>query len=342
MWDRYQRAVLLFFAIALFLAVAYVTRRALLLIWVSILVAVMLTPLVHRIHQIRIRNWQPSRGASVLILALVLFGILGLISVFFVPPILHDETQLEQQWPHRCADMMNWIHRHVPFGNHISLEQLKRSARDMLGNSFSVSAFGNHVVEILTMLLVAAYFIVDGPRAFHWLVGLFPVEDQPRIYSTLSRGGRRMQQWLAGQGLLMLIHGASATIVFAILRIKYFYALGVFAGIINIIPVLGPIITLVVAGAVAAISSVTKLIGVVIFYVIYHNVENAFLNPRIMEAKVRIPAVTVVVALVLGEAIAGIVGILISVPTAVLVSVLINEFLAHRRIPAVQQHRPAA
>ena len=75
---------------------------------------------------------------------------------------------------------------------------------------------------------------------------------------------------------------------------------------------------------------------------IYHNVENAFLNPRIMEAKVRIPAVTVVVALVIGEALAGIVGILISVPTAVLVSVLINEYIAHQRIPAAQRHRPAA
>ena len=342
MRDRYQRAVLLFFAVAVSLAIAYVIRRALLLIWISVLVAVMLTPLVNKIHQLRIRTWGPSRGASVLILALLLFGAIIVFSVLALPPIIHDASGLQEQWPQRSADMMNWVHQHVPFGKSITIDQLKRSARDMLGNSFTVSEFGNHIVEILTMLLVAGYFIVDGPRAFNWLVGLFPTDDQPRLQSTLLRGGRRMQQWLAGQGLLMLIHGASATIAFALLRVKYFYALGVIAGAINIIPVLGPVITLVVAGAIAAIDSTTKLLGVVVFYVIYHNVENAFLTPRIMESKVRIPAVTVVVALVLGEATAGIVGILASVPTAVLASVLINEYLAHPRLAQAQRHRPAA
>jgi len=342
MGDRYQRAVLLFFAIAVCLGIAWVMRRAILLIWVSILVAILLTPIVEWIQRWRIRSWRPSRGASVLILAGILVGVIAGFSLLFLPPVLRDTKQLEQQWPERSAQVMNWIHYHVPFGKDITRERLKDSAKSMLGNSFSLSHFGNHIIEILTMLLVAAYFIVDGPRAFGWLVGLFPLEYQRRIYSTLSRGGRRMQQWLAGQALLMLIHGTSATIAFAILRVKYFYALGLFAGIINIIPVLGPIITLVVAGAVAAISSMTKLIGVVIFYVLYHNVENAFLTPRIMESKVRIPAVTVVVALVIGEALAGIVGILISVPTAVLVSVLINEYIAHQRIPAAQRHRPAA
>lgn len=342
MWDRYQRAVLLFFAIAVCLAIAYVMRRTLLLIWVSILVAVLLTPVVDWIRRLRIRNWHPSRGAAVLILAGMLLLIVGGLSISLLPPILHDLTRLEAQWPKRSADVMNWIHHHLPFGEHITRAQLEKSARQMVGSSVSLEHFGSHIVELLTMFLVSAYFIVDGPRAFGWLVGLFPIEHQPRIYSTLSRGGRRMQQWLAGQALLMLIHGTSATIAFAILRVKYFYALGVFAGFINIIPVLGPIITLVVAGAMAAISSTTKLLGVVIFYVVYHNVENAYLNPRIMESKVRIPAVTVVVALVMGDALAGIVGILISVPTAVLVSVLINEYIAHQRIPQAQRHRPAA
>jgi len=60
---------------------------------------------------------------------------------------------------------------------------------------------------------------------------------------------------------------------------------------------------------------------------IYHNVENAFLNPRIMESRINIPAVTIIVALILGEEFAGIVGMLIAVPTAVLISVLIKEYV---------------
>jgi predicted PurR-regulated permease PerM len=129
----------------------------------------------------------------------------------------------------------------------------------------------------------------------------------------------------------MLIHGASATTAFALLGMHYFYLLGVFAGVVNIIPVLGPVITLIVAGAVAAIHSTGKLVGVIIFYVLYHNAENAFLSPRIMEAKVRIPAVTIVVALVIGDGLAGILGILISVPT---------EYIAHTGVITTDESKP--
>jgi predicted PurR-regulated permease PerM len=178
------------------------------------------------------------------------------------------------------------------------------------------------------MLLAAAYFMVDGETSIHWLVSLFPTRSQTRVQNTLLRGGKRMQDWLSGQAILMAIHGASAFFVFWLLHIKYFYALAVFAGFINIIPVLGPIITVIVAGMIAAMGSFSKLLGVVIFFVIYHNVENAILNPRIMQSKVHIPAVTIIVALILGEEFAGIIGMLIAVPTAVLISVLVREYIS--------------
>ena len=96
MADGYERAVLLFFAIAVCLAVAWVMRRAILLIWVSILVAILLTPIVEWIHRWRIRSWGPSRGASVLILAGILLGVIAGFSLLFLPPLLHDTKQLEQ------------------------------------------------------------------------------------------------------------------------------------------------------------------------------------------------------------------------------------------------------
>ncbi len=130
---------------------------------------------------------------------------------------------------------------------------------------------------------------------------------------------------------MMLTHGGSATIVFGLLKVKYFVALGIFAGIINIIPVLGPVATVVVAGLTAAIDSTSKLLGVVIFYVIYHSVESSVLSPRIMEARVEIPAVAVLVALVIGEAVAGIVGLLVSVPTAVGIAVVLDEWVRPAR-----------
>ena len=108
-----------------------------------------------------------------------------------------------------------------------------------------------------------------------------------------------MRRWLSGQALLMLIHGASATLAFGLLHLHYFYLLGVFAGVINIIPVLGPVLTVVAAGLVAATQGLTKVLGAVIFFVVYHNLENVLLTPRIMSKETHLPAVTILVALVI-------------------------------------------
>jgi predicted PurR-regulated permease PerM len=120
--------------------------------------------------------------------------------------------------------------------------------------------------------------------------------------------------------------------------------LAIFAGLVNFIPVVGPVITLIVAGAVAALQSTPKLIGVVIFYIVYHNAENIFVNPRVMRRAVHISAAAVVAAIIVGDAFVGIVGMLIAVPTAVLVKALIEEYVQSRpaRTPEIALHDRAS
>jgi predicted PurR-regulated permease PerM len=345
MGERYRQAILFCFGIGLLLYLCFVLRQALLLIYVSVLVAVLLYPLVQRIQRIRIGKWHPGVGSAVLLLFGGVLGIVLLALIFFVPQLLGDIKNLHSVWPQRLSQIVQWIHRTVPV-LHLSTEQINSYARRFAERDFRPEQLTTDVIELGTTLLAAAYFIIDGKRSVHWLVSLFPGSSQARIHNTLVRGGRRMQQWLSGQAMLMLIHGSSSFIVFWLLHVKYFYALAVFAGLINIIPVLGPVITVVVAGLFAALDSFSKLLGVVIFFVIYHNVENAILSPRIMQSKVKIPAVTIIVALVLGEEFAGIVGMLIAVPTAVLISVLIREYIASDEQDSIlllpEHRRPAA
>ena len=71
-----------------------------------------------------------------------------------------------------------------------------------------------------------------------------------------------------------------------------------------------------------------KVLGTIIFFVVYHNLENVLLTPKIMSNETHLPAVTILVALVIGGELAGIIGILVAVPTAALASVLIDEYLA--------------
>ena len=102
--------------------------------------------------------------------------------------------------------------------------------------------------------------------------------------------------------------------------------MAVFSGVANIVSILGPIISVILAGVVAAFDSWEKLIGVTAFYFVYQQVENAYLTPRIMKATLDLPPLAVIVALSLGGALAGIVGALVAVPTAALIDVFLDEY----------------
>jgi predicted PurR-regulated permease PerM len=104
----------------------------------------------------------------------------------------------------------------------------------------------------------------------------------------------------------------------------------VLTGTLNIIPVLGAAVCIALALLVAAVDSWGRVIGVAIFYVVYLQVENSFLTPRIMRNSVGLPGLAILVALLLGSALGGVPGALVSVPTAVLVAVLVDEYLVNK------------
>jgi predicted PurR-regulated permease PerM len=217
----------------------------------------------------------------------------------------------------------NW-----PLVNQIDLGVLKEHAAEALGGMFGVfKGIAGGVMGFFSFVIMLAYFIIDGERAFRWGLSLFDRRYQPKLKQTLLKAKQRVSKWLLGQFLLMLILGTLSGIVYSILNVKYAYALAVFAGVANIVPIIGPIISVTVAAIVALFDSWPKALGVVGFYLIYQQVENAFLTPKIMKSTVDLPSLAVIIALAIGGALAGILGALVAVPTAALVSVILNEYV---------------
>jgi predicted PurR-regulated permease PerM len=128
----------------------------------------------------------------------------------------------------------------------------------------------------------------------------------------------------------MLILGVVSTVVYVLLQIRYAYALGVLTGLLNIIPVVGAAACICLALLVAAIDSWGRVAGVAVFYVIWLQVENSYLIPRIMKNRVGLPGLVILVALLLGSALAGVLGAMVAVPTAVLVAVLLDEYVVKK------------
>jgi predicted PurR-regulated permease PerM len=331
---RHHSEILFAIGILLLLAFVYFARDVLLLIYVSALFAVVLGPAIDAVRRIRLGSWQPGRGIAILCVLVLAFGLVVLFFIFFVPPVFRDLRGFANDLPRRIADLQQRLQ--VRFGDsplldNLDLETLEQHAATALGGALGFfRGFFGGIFAFFSALILTAYFAMDGAAAFQWALSMMAQPQRARMEATLLRAEHRLRRWLAGQAALMLLLGISATIAFGLLRLKYFYALGVLAGALNIVPVLGPVVALILAALVAAFDSLPKLLGVVIFYLVYQQLENAFLTPRIMRYSVQLSPLAVVVALTLGGAMAGILGALIAVPTAALVGVLADEYLVKR------------
>ncbi|HUQ50449.1 MAG TPA: AI-2E family transporter [Terriglobales bacterium] len=325
--------ILYFFALALACFVAYQVKNVLMIIYLGILFAVVLSPAIDAIRKVHIGKWKPGRGPAIIVLILGLLSLVALFLIFAVPPIFRDAQGLAENWPAKLANVTDRI-RHLPFMGSFDSAKLQGFATGVMGNAFGVvKNIAGGIFGIFTFIIITAYFILDGERAFYWALSMFKRDDRERLERTLIRAEKRMRNWLLGQLLLMLILGLSSMAVFGLLGLKYFYALAVLAGVANIIPIVGPIVAVVLASVVALVDSPIKVVGVLAFFVVYQQVETAFLTPKIMKTTVDLPALAVIISLSLGGALAGIIGALVAVPTAALCAVLIEEYLVKKDAP---------
>jgi len=323
----------IFFTIFVLLAIwiAYSVRDVLLLVYASALFAVVLSPAIRVIRSIGIRGWRPGRGLAILLLMLgVALGI-TLFMIFAVPPIYRDARAFSADWPSRLAKLTESI-QHLPFGGRFNADGLQKYVSEVVGDAGGLflniagGIFGFFMGVILTI-----YFVVDGERAYHWAVSLFPLGQQERLAATLARAERRMRNWLIGQSILMTSLGLTSLCVFYFLHLKYFYVLALYAGIANIVPIVGPLSALTIASTAAAFDSPHKLVGVIIFYAVYQQFESGFLSPRVMKSTLDLSPLAVIIALALGGALGGVLGALVSVPTAALVAVFVEEYMVKRK-----------
>ena len=326
--------ILFVFAVLLTLALAWRLRSVLEIVYVSALFAVVLTPLVQHIMQWKIYKWKPSRPVAIIVLVLSAFVALGLFLFIALPPVVHDGEHFAADLPARVPGMVAKLKR-LPLADKLGVdtmaqkgEQLATSTAQYLLTSAPLWLKG--LFDGITAFILCIYFMLEGDEAYQYFLSFFKQPARDRLGRTLQVAEVRMSKWLIGQGSLMLILGVCSTIAFGALRVRYFFLLGVLMGLLNIIPVAGGAITILLAAGVAATDSWAKMAGVLIFYAVYVQVENAYLTPKIMRSSVNLMGLSVLIALIAGTALAGVVGALVSVPTAALVAVLMDEYLVQK------------
>jgi predicted PurR-regulated permease PerM len=322
------------FAVALAIALAWHMRDVLMLLYVSALFAVVLTPVVRFTSGLRIGRRQPFKGSAILFLLLAVAAALTAFGFLALPPVIRDMQEFGGEMPARLPEILDKIKK-IPFADRLNTGEISSRVQDFASQAatyllLSIREWAGKLFNIVMGVTLTVYFILEGDKAYRWFLSFFPAKNQVRLDKTLRRAELLLGKWLLGQGSLMLILGLTSTIVYLSLGIRYAYALGFLTGLLNIIPVIGAAVCVALALLVAAIDSWGRVLGVAIFYLIYLQVENSYLVPRIMKNSVGLPGLAIIVALLLGFALEGVPGAMVAVPTAVLVAVLVDEYFVHK------------
>jgi predicted PurR-regulated permease PerM len=324
--------------VALLLAVAlYQVRTVLMLVYVSALLAIGLAPIVRAVERqklLPVGTRTFPRWLAILTLYLTLLVTVVGLGFAVIPPLVRQGQSLWRRLPDLFARGQQFLIDRGLLDHEFTMsEALQKAPTGMLGAGGdavttvvgAVINVAGGVFGVVTILILTFYMLVESDTIFRRFVRLFPIEQRLRIATVSSDITVKVSAWLGGQLLLGAIIGTTATLGLWLLGMPYFFVLGFIAGIGELIPMVGPILSAIPALMVALTVSPSMALGVGVFFLVQQQFENHLLVPKLMERQVGVSAVTVIIALLMGGSLLGIVGALLAVPTAAVLQVIFDE-----------------
>lgn len=320
-------------AIVLSLYILWQIRQVLLLMFAAVVLASTLNRLAKRIQGFGIR-----RGFAVVISVAILFA--GIVSFFWliVPPFAQQFQELTYRVPQGFARFNTWIQKletlvpnqlvpYIPDLNGL-IAQAQPFLNQILGNSFAFVSGSLEVILKILLVLVLTGMLLADPQAYRKLfIRLFPSFYRTRIDGILDQCEISLEGWIKGAFIAMSFVGILTVIGLSVLGVKAALALGVLAGFLNLIPNLGPTLSLIPAMAIALLDTPWKPLIVLILYLVIQQIDANFVTPTVMAHRVSLlPAVTLISQLFF-VTFFGFLGLFLALPLTVVVKIWLQEVL---------------
>ena len=307
-------------------------RDALVLVYISALAAIGLSPLVNAIERLPNLRRRVPRWAAILVIYLCIIGTLVGIGILVIPAVVKQARDLAMELPRLIHQGQQWLIDHGWLNREMTaqeaVQQTTSGAPDAVGIiANAVWGFIGGVFGSITILVLTFYLLVGGDDIVRLFVRLFPREKRARVEDACRRVTNKVSAWLGGQLLLGGIIGSTAALGLFLMGVPFFYVLALIAAIGEMIPIVGPILSAVPAIIVALSVKPTLALGVILFFVAQQQLENHLLVPKIMQRQVGISPVGVIIALLIGASLLGVIGAILAVPTAAILQVLFEELV---------------
>lgn len=320
---------------------AFKISNLLFMVFVSIFVAVAMEPPVHYLAK---RGWK--RGAATGVTFAAAFLLIGAFITSMVPLLIDQVGQLIEDVPRYVASVAELFERW--FGFEFSQDQLAdqsatvqdwltSNAGDVLGGVVGLgsSIFG-FIFFGVTVGLFSFYMVAELPQLKQTVLSTMPESRQREAIGIWDTAVEKMGGYIYSRLILAVIGGTVATLFLTFLKVPFSVPLGVFVGFLSqFIPVVGTYIAAIVPAIVAlSVSGVTAL-WVVVFFVLYQQVENFVISPRITKRTMSIHPAISIAAIIVGGAVMGAIGIILALPmTAIIQAVISTSIHRHEVVVA--------
>ncbi len=328
------RTAALLAGIWIFLQLLWFAHAIFFLIFLGVLFGLGLSAGVDQLERIRI-----PRVAGTLLLVAAIFSAFSLIGAMIAPQLVQQGQELQTRLPQALDRAEDWLQNNL--GGFISTvlpeeprpdtgaapvaaeESGQRPLRERIGDQLAgatgyLFSFLQSTLTVLAgflMVLVIAIYIAVEPKTYKaGMMHLFPHRFRPRAEEVLGRTGLLLRRWLVTQLVAMVAVGIVTTVALMILDVPAALALGVLAGVLEFIPMFGPIIAAIPAIGMAFLESPEKALIVTAVYIGIQQLESQVLMPLLMKEGIDLPPVLTLVSGAIMAIVFGFIGLLVAVP----------------------------
>jgi predicted PurR-regulated permease PerM len=291
-------------------------------------------------------NWVERRAAfgkrwlATLLVFLVALILIGGLATLFIVPLIREGSQVIADFPKIVEDARSG---RGPVGGLIERYNLLEYAQNN-ADRFREYATGlgaptlsllrgaaTSVAGIVTIFVLAYLMVLEAPKVVHGFLALFDGRRAERIRRVGHDCAKTITGYITGNLLISIICGTLTYAVLAILGVPYAGLIALFVGLVDLIPLVGATLGAIIATLAAFVESTTAGIVVIIFFVLYQQLENHLLQPLIFARTVKVNPLTVLIAILIAVELAGILGALLAIPVAGILQIIARDIWDTRR-----------
>jgi len=319
--DISHKTVIFTVVLILSLWVIYLIKGLILILFVAVIFMSALSPLVKFLTRFKI-----PKAISIAITYIIIITIVAGFFVSVVPPLAEESNKLIVSLPSLIAQFFNITN----LDKSVFQSELTNISKNLF--SLTLTVFDNFLTIIFTLVLTF-YLLLEKDNLENHIAALF-MGKEARIRKSIVEIEEKLGAWLRGQLFLSLMIGILAYIGLLILNVPYALPLALLAGVMEVVPVIGPIISAIPAVVLALTISPVLSLGVAAMFFVIQQLENHLIVPQVMRKAVGLNPLVVILAIAVGSRLLGFIGALLAVPMSVVIQIVVTEVIKSRKIGA--------